>query len=501
MRGYIPERAKKMPKKANSRFILVTILCLAVVFMLAIGLGLNLPGWLSEFEYSTNDVVTLVGNPVSADAFISNDYNNGTMAVFSDEVNFFRTGMQEVSLNLRRGFRTQVAYASMFVLELRDSVVFEFAETAPYISPWDFVLNRHILSDESAVNIAFVGQGYFPWQVGEFVIGLVLEENLHEVQVIVEDTTPPEVRTVAEVVIAPGDAVSATDFIEEIFDFSEITRIELLHELDLFTPGNQVVFVLVADEWDNETVVTSRLYVLENDVPPVIEGVQSLEVMLGNPVLYRQGVTATDALGRNIFFEIDNSAVDLTTPGEYSVIYSATDAWGNRSEIETTVFILSIDPEYVYERVDVILAQILRPDMTQVQEARAIYNWVSANIRFTSDVRRDSVYEAAHAALTNRSGNCFAFFGISHVMLTRAGIPSLRIDRIPGAARTNHRWNLINPDGLGWHHFDSTPVTGIWDTFMFTSTQAREFSERLSAVMGRANYFLYDPDLYPDIVQ
>jgi len=90
-------------------------------------------------------------------------------------------------------------------------------------------------------------------------------------------------------------------------------------------------------------------------------------------------------------------------------------------------------------------------------------------------------------------------------LLTRAGIPNMMVERIPGT-ETNHRWNLVNPDGLGWRHYDSFPTRLRLGTLImayFTSTQAEEFTLQISEFTERPmrNYFTYDPALYPEIVR
>ena len=105
-------------------------------------------------------------------------------------------------------------------------------------------------------------------------------------------------------------------------------------------------------------------------------------------------------------------------------------------------------------------------------------------------------YDAANQALIGRRGKCVVFASITGVMLTRAGIPNMDILRVGGI--TNHRWNLFNPDDLGWFHLDTGPNGGL-DFFMFTSSQAREFSV-IRRQTGLTNYFTYDPTLYPEIM-
>jgi len=232
--------------------------------------------------------------------------------------------------------------------------------------------------------------------------------------------------------------------------------------------------------------------------------------MVGNPIVFLDGVTAFDDFGRDIErdlgkeIEIINSNVNINRAGAYKATYRAEDLTGLYTEITVDVFVLSIDPEYVNERVDEALAEILEPGMTQVEQVRAIHSWVRENIT-DSGTRGDppNLYTAAYRALRDRRGNCYNFFAISSVMLTRAGIPNLQIDRVPGY-QFNHRWNLVNPDDLGWHHFDSrSPLDSINDQlYMFTASQAVRFNELIAASReGRVTgYYDYFPSLYPPIV-
>ena len=299
----------------------------------------------------------------------------------------------------------------------------------------------------------------------------------------------------------PGEELAPRDFFADSLDDTYLVSFEFLEEPDFFATNTQTVRLLVTDVFGNSDVFEAELTVLGNYEPPVIVGAKDMEVMLGSPIMFRAGVSAYDFFGRPIDFGIDNSAVDAWQLGAHDVVYYAYDDWGNRAEAKVVLHIIGVSPEYVYELVDGIFEEILAEGMTQVEQARAIFDWVSVSIRFTSDIGHESVYEAAHAAITRRTGNCFVFFGITHVMLTRAGIPSMRIDRVPGMTATNHRWNLVNPDGLGWFHLDATPSGIDIDRFMFTSSQAREFSALLERRLGRPYYYYYDPSLYPEIVQ
>jgi hypothetical protein len=86
-------------------------------------------------------------------------------------------------------------------------------------------------------------------------------------------------------------------------------------------------------------------------------------------------------------------------------------------------------------------------------------------------------------------------------MLTRAGIPTMRVERIDGTP-TRHRWNLINPDDLGWHHYDSVPIRLEIDRdrmAFFTDTEARYFTSEMLRVNGMRDYFTYNTDFVQGI--
>ena len=476
-----------------------------LLFILSASFGFGFAWWSEGINYRLRNVVVVYGSEVSPNDFLaSTEVNSGISASFLRGINNpLAVGVYEVGLVLRQGLRTAEASANLIVLDLHS---FELEFQRPHVEVWRafFVQNLAQSGVFSVVDIRFANDpdAYYVKfdEVGTHPVELLINGEIFVANVSIVDTTPPTATT-RDITIYPGEVLSADDFLVDVFDLSPIGRVWFLEEPNFFSTGYQTVSILVSDIWGNEAAFQAELTVLNNYQPPVITGAQDMEVMLGSPIMFRQGVSAYDAFGRPISFYIDNSAVDAGRPGAYNVVYYAVDEWGNRTETSIVLHILSIDTEYVYARVDAILEQILYDGMTQVEQARAIYDWVRSNVRFTSDIRRDSAYEAAYAALTRRSGNCFVFFGISHVMLTRAGVPSMRIDRVPGAARTNHRWNIINPDGLGWHHFDSLPTAMSLDTFMFTSSEAREFTRLLNERYGRINYYYYDPSLYPEIVQ
>jgi len=154
--------------------------------------------------------------------------------------------------------------------------------------------------------------------------------------------------------------------------------------------------------------------------------------------------------------------------------------------------------------VDEILKEIISDDMTQVDKARAIHSWIRRNVGYAASLGGpESIYEGAHRALTDRRGNCYIYYSIGEVMLTQAGIPNMKIQRDRSIPGTTHLWSIINPDELGWYHFDATPMTSSLGfnslTYMFTDTDAARFAAAYTERHGAPTYYTYDRDLYPEI--
>ena len=272
---------------------------------------------------------------------------------------------------------------------------------------------------------------------------------------------------------------------------------------DLFRSGEQTVEINGTDGLGSHFTVTAVLTVLPNETPPTIEGVRDIVVPGRSTLLLRQGVSAYDAFGNPLEFFVDSHGVDADTPGLYVIMYYTYDGCGNRTEVAATVTVTDVDIDWVYRQVDDILAGITTADDSQVTQARAVHTWMTRNMTYAAAIGLSGRYENVNQGLRHRSGNCFVYFYTAEMMLTRLGIPNRRIDRAGGD--TNHRWHLINPDGLGWHHFDTSPhhlaVAGEIDTFMFTAGQAAAFTRLIEDRLGRGYYYAYDGDLHPDIAE
>jgi len=308
-----------------------------------------------------------------------------------------------------------------------------------------------------------------------------------------------------DVTILIGETVAPRDFVRNVSSEHEIISIDFVEAPNFLAHTTQDVQIRIMDENANIVVLESKLIIQINTSPPVINGAGPILSRMGDPILYRSGITAHDDLGRDFTdeIEVDSSRVNYNAVGEYPVIYRVRDLTGLEREVQVTVSVVNVDIVYVHEQVDKILDEILKDEMTQLEKVMVIHSWVINNISYAQTIGgSETVFGDAYRALRDRNGNCFNFYAISEVMLTRAGVPNIQINRIPGT-ETRHRWSLVDPDGLGWHHFDTTPTRLMLGekTAFFTDSEAREFTRQFFEYNETSDFYTYDPNLYPEIVQ
>lgn len=244
---------------------------------------------------------------------------------------------------------------------------------------------------------------------------------------------------------------------------------------------------------------------VNDQVAPVISGTKDLEVYAGGTVSYKTGVTVTDNLDPKPTLDIDNSQVDMSTPGVYNVTYTATDNAGNKTSVTVKLTVKVkpanfVEPEVIYARVDALLAQFIRDDMTDREKAEAIYVWTRRGGHigpghFTysgSTSRHDDYLQAAYEFLQLKKGDCFYFYSIQKLMLERLGIPTIDCKKVPNfEGDSNHYWLLVSVDGgETYYHYDNV---WSWDLCLVTDQQLNSVS---AAVDSKP--FNRDTSLYPD---
>lgn len=230
---------------------------------------------------------------------------------------------------------------------------------------------------------------------------------------------------------------------------------------------------------------------------PVFEGLCDKEVYVGETVSYKKDVTVTDNVDADVKIEIDASAVNLDVPGQYPVVYTATDSAGNTAVETITVIVKVMDQKEaeVNRLADQLIADLITEDMSKWDTCYTLWDWCRTKIKYAySAGDRSTIYAGAYEGLHDRSGDCYAYYATFTILLQKCGIETLEVRRIGG--ESNHWWNLVNL-GDGWYHCDSSPRKAghTYKCFMQTDEQVQAYTEYYKE---KPNYYVFDESLYPE---
>ncbi|HHX55482.1 MAG TPA: DUF5011 domain-containing protein [Clostridiales bacterium] len=331
-------------------------------------------------------------------------------------------------------------------------------------------------------------------KVGTYPVEIMVEEEVRKSTLNIVDTTPPSA-TAKDISLVLNNTVEVEEFVDTVEDYSQVSA-SFKTEPDFTYVGNQDVILLFEDEYQNATEVVAKLTIIADTTPPVIEGVEDQYVFVGDTVSYRQGVVVTDDIDENVELVIDNSQVNIQEAGEYTVTYHATDASGNETSKEALITVRNkienaADEEEVFAIADEILDQIIEPSMSVHDKAWSIYTWVCSNVSYIGHSDKSDYITGAYEGFTKKRGDCYIYFSVTKVLLTRADVPNRDITRVGG--RTKHYWHLVDY-GEGWYHLDTTPQRDYIQAFMLTDAEVEAYTAR-----SNRNYYTYDKSLYPEV--
>ena len=295
-----------------------------------------------------------------------------------------------------------------------------------------------------------------------------------------------------QIQIEAGAELKAADLFKEYTDQEVIFNTKLSGD-ELAEAG--AVYEVDVTYLEHSVTVTVEIV---DTTPPVIEGVSKLWATVGTSVSYKKNIQVSDNAAGEVVLNVDNSSVDLDTPGTYPVYYTAIDASGNQTKAETVVTVTKPEgptEEAAAAMADKVIADVITGDMTQYDTAYALWKWCRNNMRYVNRaVDYENVWEGAYEGLKLRKGDCYTYCATYSYLLTRCGIENMSVSRVGGL--TEHKWNLVNV-GSGWYHCDSSPRrTGdSYECFMQTDAQVQVYT---ASYPEKPNYYVFDESLYPE---
>lgn len=322
----------------------------------------------------------------------------------------------------------------------------------------------------------------------------------YQLKLTVRDRKAPVVTT-KHVYYARGiSEPDALDFINTIVEADEYKAYFECDLPDMNQIGDYDITFRVEDASGNKTKeLHSIMTIIEDNTIPTFVTVPELSAYVGEAIAYRKGLVVTDNCGGELDIQVDSSAVDPNTPGDYAVRFTATDQSGNTAWATTNIHIYEnqVTEEQLNEKIDAVIAQIITPDMDKEAQLRAVYRYVYDHIAYVSDSDKSDWIRAAYDGLfMNGSGDCYNYFAASIAFCRRLGIDYREIERTPGAAEGTHFWIMVN---IGtdteprWYHFDCTHLRASYSHSgcLLTDQQIRAFNK------FRAGFYAYDSSKYP----
>lgn len=439
------------------------------------------------------EVLGLYGEALTPEMFLKESYDvTGVAASFVAEPDVHRAGYQNIGIQLRDGVgNTTLLETRLCISNLKREYVLEAGQPMPEAQAF---LEEVAGLEDTEISYLTIASTIDTSVLGEQEI-LMLVDGV-ELQTIVRivDTTHP-VFTVKHVDGYVGKVLDPSAFVASVTDMTEVTY-SYAQEPDWSKEGSGSAQVTVKDAAGNATTELVTYKLKKDTVAPEVS-LSVIDIIIGEPVSYKKAVGYSDNADKKdeLKLEVDNSRVDPSKVGTYKVVYTVTDTAGNSTTKEGTVKVLAEKPVYydqevVNAKADEVLASILKDGMTQLEQAKAIYNWVHSKIGYISHSEKTDMVRGAYEGLFDRRGDCFVYACTAKVLLTRAGIKNM--DIVKSTVNPAHYWNLVDV-GDGWYHFDATPRKDKTVFFMWTDKQLRDYSE------SHKNTHIYDASLYPEI--
>lgn len=199
-------------------------------------------------------------------------------------------------------------------------------------------------------------------------------------------------------------------------------------------------------------------------------------------------IKATDNRDGKVKIFVNTKKVKWKKRGNYKVRITAKDKAGNVAKSWVKIH---VEPKgMLSEMADDILKKIVKKSWSDEKKCRAIYTYVQGHISYIDSNVRVSWQTAAEQSVKYGYGNCFNYYAMSKLLISRCGIPNLEITRYPAAYGNHHWWNLVYVKG-GWYHFDTTPRIRRGYLCLLTNAQLQEYCWRTGST------FYYKESLYP----
>lgn len=289
----------------------------------------------SDTEAPTADITSfdiLLGEKIDDDDIIKNITDHSEVDVeFLSRADFETAGEHTVKIRLTDDYGNTAEYTSHICIhDINKNVTAEIQSS-------NTALSALIFNDEwSESNLLFDNNNVLKGLgVGKHDIILKGKYNSITVSVELVDTTPP-VFSLQEKTYLVGSTLSPSDFVLSCSDATDVTY-SFKTVPDTTKEGTYEITIVAIDTSGNTSEETTKVTFFYDTTPPTISGHKNITLKVGQPCNYVYGVTAWDSVWGTVKVNVNSSAVDINTPGTYSLVYTATDGSGNTAKETVTV--------------------------------------------------------------------------------------------------------------------------------------------------------------------
>lgn len=205
-----------------------------------------------------------------------------------------------------------------------------------------------------------------------------------------------------------------------------------------------------------------------------------------NQYNFKKYITVKDDRDSKVSVKVDTKDVNWEKDGFYKVHYTAKDKAGNVSRSWTKIQV--IVPGTAESVADSVLKSITNKGWSDERKARAIYDYTRNHCSYVDADSHSDWRNSGLSGIRYAAGDCFTYYAVCRLLLSRAGIPNLTVERYPAYANGNHWWSLVHLDS-GWYHFDTTPRLAGGRFCLNTDAQLRAYST--------GSTFRYQTSKYP----
>lgn len=173
-----------------------------------------------------------------------------------------------------------------------------------------------------------------------------------------------------------------------------------------------------------------------------------------NTYNFKRFVSAVDNRDGKVKIKVDTSKINWKKEGVYRIRFKAKDSAGNTATSWAKVRVLL--PGTSERAADQILNKITRTSWSNTKKAKAIYSYIRSHCSYVHNAAHLHWRKSGLNGFRYQSGDCYTYYSMARLLLTRAGIYNVMIKRYPTPGGRRHYWNLAYVQN-GWYHFDTTP--------------------------------------------